>query len=354
LLKPRKLPSGKYQARFLAPDGSIQTAGTHATLKAAKSMTAGKLADIARGVWDDGTAGTQLFSEFAARVVELRSGNLNPRSLLNYEASIRNHLLPTFGRKRLRDIQAIDIDLWWAKQPATPGRKNNYRVLSNIMKFAVKYREITTTPCQVDKAGKDTSKPRPYLDLDGLARVLSMCDPFMRTFVLVTMGASLRVGEAIGLDRNNINLSTGQIDVVQQMVYSPGGAVLDTPKNDHQRTVTLLGPALEALREHLKAHPSIGGTPVFTNASGGRVSRAHIYREWKKIRHDAGFPWLHIHDLRHTGLTVFAQSGATLKETMDRGGHSTPTIAMRYQHSAAGRETAVSAIATKMLKEAVG
>jgi hypothetical protein len=42
------------------------------------------------------------------------------------------------------------------------------------------------------------------------------------------------------------------------------------------------------------------------------------------------------HGLRHTGLTLAAAvPGATVRNIMDRGGHSTPRAALIYQHTAA-------------------
>lgn len=57
-----------------------------------------------------------------------------------------------------------------------------------------------------------------------------------------------------------------------------------------------------------------------------------------------GMPGLHFHDLRHTGNTLAAQNGASLRDLMDRMGHDSVRAAMIYQHAAsqAGREIAES------------
>jgi len=52
---------------------------------------------------------------------------------------------------------------------------------------------------------------------------------------------------------------------------------------------------------------------------------------------------LHLHDLRHTGSTWSAQSGATLKEVMARIGHSSTRAAMIYQHATRERDQAIAA-----------
>ncbi|MGI5205638.1 tyrosine-type recombinase/integrase [Spirillospora sp. CA-108201] len=46
-----------------------------------------------------------------------------------------------------------------------------------------------------------------------------------------------------------------------------------------------------------------------------------------------GLPNPHFHDLRHTGNTLAAQSGANLRDLMDRMGHDSVRAAMIYQHA---------------------
>ena len=74
-----------------------------------------------------------------------------------------------------------------------------------------------------------------------------------------------------------------------------------------------------------------------------------------RTAHDKGkaaieMPGLKTHGLRHTSATMAAQLGATLAELQARIGHSTPNMAMRYQHVAAERDAELaqrmSALAT--------
>src|SRR5699024_10695081 len=49
-------------------------------------------------------------------------------------------------------------------------------------------------------------------------------------------------------------------------------------------------------------------------------------------------PRFRFHDLRHTGLTIFAQEGATLAELMPRGRHSHVPDMLGYQHATMARD----------------
>lgn len=49
-------------------------------------------------------------------------------------------------------------------------------------------------------------------------------------------------------------------------------------------------------------------------------------------------PGFRFHDLRHTGLTRYAQQGAATKGLMARGGHRDMRATMRYQHAEQKRD----------------
>lgn len=67
-----------------------------------------------------------------------------------------------------------------------------------------------------------------------------------------------------------------------------------------------------------------------------------LYKVYRPARAAAGKPDLRWHDLRHTGATMAAHAGATTRELMDRLGHSTSTMAMRYQHVADDRPAEIA------------
>ena len=51
---------------------------------------------------------------------------------------------------------------------------------------------------------------------------------------------------------------------------------------------------------------------------------------------------MHFHDLRHTGGTLAAATGASLKELMARLGHSSTRAALIYQHATRDRDQAIA------------
>ena len=63
---------------------------------------------------------------------------------------------------------------------------------------------------------------------------------------------------------------------------------------------------------------------------------------WRPALAKAGLPEMHFHDLRHTGNTLTAAAGASLRELMDRMGHSSPRAALIYLHGSDARQQAIA------------
>jgi hypothetical protein len=55
-----------------------------------------------------------------------------------------------------------------------------------------------------------------------------------------------------------------------------------------------------------------------------------------------GAPGLHFHDLRHTGNTFAAMSGASLRDLMTRMGHDSMRAALIYQHKTQGADRKIA------------
>lgn len=63
-------------------------------------------------------------------------------------------------------------------------------------------------------------------------------------------------------------------------------------------------------------------------------------------------PHLHFHDLRHTGNTLAASTGASTKELMARMGHASPRAALIYQHALRDRDHAIAQALDGMIEGA--
>ena len=60
---------------------------------------------------------------------------------------------------------------------------------------------------------------------------------------------------------------------------------------------------------------------------------------------------MHFHDLRHTGNTLAATAGATLRELMDRMGHDSERAALVYLHGSDARRQAIADTLSQLARD---
>ena len=63
---------------------------------------------------------------------------------------------------------------------------------------------------------------------------------------------------------------------------------------------------------------------------------------WAAARAAIGRDDLRFHDLRHSGLTWSAATGASVAELMRRAGHASQAASLRYQHATDQRDQALA------------
>jgi integrase len=78
------------------------------------------------------------------------------------------------------------------------------------------------------------------------------------------------------------------------------------------------------LRQHLASVTADGADALAFSSPGGMALQHSNFRNrvWLPAVKKAGLGELHFHDLRHTGNHLTAGTGATLRELMDRMGHT--------------------------------
>ena len=161
--------------------------------------------------------------------------------------------------------------------------------------------------------------------------------------VLLAAWCGLRRGEILALKRDDLDLDVGTVTVhgTQTEMLATRRRFDSPPKSDAGfRTVTMPAHIVPSLAEHLAEFA--GPTRLFASPDGGPMKGDTLYQAFARARVRVGLDELRFHDLRHTGQTLAAATGATLADLMLRLGHSSPAAAMRYLHTVEGRDRAIA------------
>jgi integrase len=357
----RRLPSGNYQARYTGPDGLMRKAPhSFATKRAAEGWLVETEAETLRGEWLDPDAGKVTLGEYTDRW--LRERDLKARTRQEYERHVRLHVRPFLGARPLSEITPQRVRAWRADRlEAGIGKSTvakTYRILHAVFATAVDDDLIRRNPCRIKGAGQDKAEERPTATLAQVFAIAAVIQPRFRLLVLLATFAQLRFGELVALRRHSIDLDKMELRVRHATAEMEDGTqVDDDPKSEAgKRPITLPGALRVDIEHHLSTFAQAGSHGrLFIGAQGGIPRRRNFNRVWKRALRDAGVPadlGLHLHDLRHTGSTWSAQSGATLKELMARIGHSSTRAAMIYQHATRDRDQAIATALDALINEA--
>ncbi|MFI6121329.1 tyrosine-type recombinase/integrase [Streptomyces sp. NPDC051064] len=345
----RKLPSGRFQARYPGPDGLMRPAPeTFETARDADDWLAEKQTEIRRGDWQDPDAGAVGSREYALLWVKERRLSQTTEEL--YRRLLRLHILPAFEDLDLDQITAPRVRSWRSERLDTTGAETtvakSYRLLKAILETAVEDELIRRNPCRIRGAGKETAAERPVATVDQVDALADALGPRWRLMVYLGAYGPLHPEEQAELRRKDIDLGNLTVRVRQAAPELTTGKRAEGPtKSEAGKRLVVLPAFLRTdLRRHLDWYAEKGadGLP-FVGEKGKPFRRSTFGRKWRAARSKAGLPdGFRFYDLRHTGHTLTTRSGATLKDTMVRAGQSTERAALIYQHSDLDRQREVA------------
>ena len=345
----RKLPSGRWQARFTLPgtDRMVTAPMTFTAKIDAETWLATQRADLARGQWRPAPVRALTFREYAERWLQER--NLRPRTHQHYRKILDRFLLPQLGDMPLAKITPEIVRTWHARLVTGPVYKSHaYNLLRTITRTAADDQLIAMSPCAIRAAGNvRRGRQITVPTIEDLQKIVQATPDRYRVLVLLCAWCALRYGEAVELRRKDIDLRNEVIHVRRGVTWVNGDVIVGPPKSTAGvRDVHIPPHLVPLIKTHLNEHAGI--ELLFPSQTGHQLRHQDFWPHWKLARDAASRPDLHVHHLRHFGAVLAAQSGATIKELMGRLGHSTPEMAMVYQHAGAERDKEIARALSKL------
>lgn len=348
----RKRDSGRWQILYWH-EGERRSGGTFVSKADAQSALAQIETDLRRGVWIDSRDGEVTVSEYSKRWLSHRS-DLAVRTRELYEYLIGRYIEPDLGRVRLNKLTPQRVREWngdlSTRLPSTAAKC--YRLLSTMMKTAVSDGLILKSPCTVRGASVEHSPERPIASPSEVSALADAMPDHLRLAVLLACWCQLRRGELLALKRSDFDLAEGFVNVERSRTFTMSGQSIEKePKTSAGiRQLSIPPNLIPIIREHLRAlSGEAGSSLVFVGERGLPITAGVLQKAWSNARRLVGRPDLHFHDLRHTGLTLAAETGATTAELMHRAGHSSSDAALRYQHASRDRDKRLASLLEEMM-----
>lgn len=340
-----KLDSGRWRARYTGPDGRRRSS-TFGTKTDARRWLATAQTDLVRRAWKAPEGGRRTLGAYATDYLARADLRESTRQL--YEGVWRLHLKKTWSAVAVGDVTPQQVRLWHeaAARTARPtALVQSYRLLRALLNVAVADEVLATNPCRLRAAGiAKSARPSRALTVAEVQALAGKVPARYRALVLTLAFGGLRFGEATALRRRDVSADGVTVTVTRSVKRVGGSWLVGPPKTEAGvRTVALPAFVAAAVAEHLDEHVDAGPTAlVFGTSSGTFLAGSNFNSTFRRAVDACGLDPVRIHELRHTGATLAAATGASTKDLMHRLGHSSPAAALIYQHASTGRDSEIA------------
>jgi integrase len=335
-----------YQVRVTLPGGKRKTIGTAPSLREARLLAQHAQVDLASGRLNGDRR--QKLDDYLQAWIASKAPGLAYKSIESYDLN-RRRITPIIGTIRLDALQPFHIQQAYAdlahKGLAPLSVRQVHVLLHAAFQDAVRLGLVPINPVDAVTAPRQPYREMNTLSIEEVRELFSSSRSDWLHALWVTLTTTgLRLGEALGLSWEDIDLDRGTLTVRRALQRQGGnGLVIVNPKSaSSRRTVELTQVAIDALREHqakwlerkaLLGHEWGGTASVFASDVGTSLDPRNANHSFGRAVKAAGLRRVRVHDLRHTAATLALQQGVNPKVVQEMLGHSSIMLTLgTYSH----------------------
>jgi integrase len=284
-------------------------------------------------------------NEWLTQIVAVR---VRGNTLSHYKFQIDRYLVPDLGRKKLAQLSARDLRLYFdsLRRRGVGARTVQYvhSTLRAALEDAVREELLDKNVAKLVRVpAPPRTEPRPLTVDEVRAFLKSSRDDRLYAMFLVFALLGLRRSEVLGLRWEDLDLEHGFLQIRRGLQRIDGQLqVLPTKTARSRRTVPLPSIVVSALQAHVAAQnrdrlqlaerwPDLGY--VFTTPIGTPIDPRNCTRVVQAACTKAGLRAVRLHDFRHGCVSVLLSLGVPPRTAMDIVGHSTIEVTMNvYGH----------------------
>ncbi len=245
----------------------------------------------------------------------------------SYRTNLNRYVLPWLGETRLRDLRKGDIQAWLsALSESGLSRqtvKNIWSALSSVLRTAVDWGYIKDNPAHGVRFPARQPKAAVFLPTpEQVAQILRQLPEPSYTLMLLLVGTGLRVGEAIGLRWEDIDLNRRNLTVRRDIWHGQ----VNSPKYAASERVIPLGPILA---EHLQGKLNGAGSWIFKGDSGKPLDPKNLaQRQLHPVLDRLGMPRFSWHRLRKLHSTYLGDLSVSPRIMQAQLGHADAALTL--------------------------
>ena len=285
----------------------------------------------------------------------IASQTVSPATQADYRTTLERYVIPHLGAIELRKVTPehyASLQQALLNTGLSPNTVRHVRrPLSVCLNYAVRTGRLRNNPISVipqPKLTADHEVRAKWLSAEDARRLVAVAEADSATmFGVVVFGLcrGLRRGEILGLRWDDIDIDAALIRIRRRLreerirgtdgtfvtVLKPGPPKTKTSVRDIAIDATVAR-ALSRLRTEQARHRLNAGSDwhksgyIFTNAAGDPLWPSNVYRRFKQLIAQHGFPEISLHDLRRTFANLAIEGDARIEQVSEALGHSSVEV----------------------------
>ncbi|MGW5361566.1 site-specific integrase [Actinopolymorpha pittospori] len=254
-----------------------------------------------------------------------------------YRRTVDKHVVPGLGGLQLRevDVPAVDRFLKSVRQHHGAGAaRTTKNVTSLVLAYAARLGAIPANPVRetgkISRGRRERPRALTAIEVDQLVQVARTTSADLGDLVEVMLGSGMRIGEALAIRAEVIDLAAGVVEVNATNVRLTGkGTVLQhrTKTDAGWRAIALPDHVVALLTRRLAAPAGRSEYRlVFPNYLGRPQNPSNVQRSLRGILDRHGFEWVTTHTFRKTVATRLDEAGLSARAIADHLGHAKPSM----------------------------
>ena len=261
---------------------------------------------------------------------------LKATTLQHKRWTFETHILPYYKDTRLQDIDSHSIVQWQnklmkAKDPKT-GKKYTdtylysiHEQMSAIMNHAVKFYGIMVNPCKIaGSIGSSKAEEMHFWSLEQFQTFLEYENKTLYALVFkILYWTGLREGELLALTPRDIPEGECVIHVTKNYVMVDGHGVIQSPKTKGSiRDIEIPQELHDEIWDYIKK--------VYIGRDERLVlySKTALNKELHRVAKLADLPEIHVHELRHSHVSLLIHENVDMETISKRVGHDKTSTTM--------------------------
>lgn len=265
--------------------------------------------------------------------IEDMSHRLRKTTLDGKKNVFKNRILPYFKDKPVNEITPADIRTWQNQQIAA-GYSAGYlcrvdSALTTLFNYAMNYYNLPSNPCtRAGHIGKHTRSLNFWTVNQYNQFMASLDNDRARMAIELLFYGGMRVGELLAITGKDINFEHGIINIDKTINTDSEGAHISPPKTENGiRVIYMPKAVMNDLRGYIDKLYGYQDDERIFDFSRSLIRNAMV--QYCKV---SGVPFIRIHDLRHSHVSLLIELGFTVQLIAERIGDTVQMVLSTYGH----------------------